>query len=307
MSPDPANRLLTHDVTERFVDSKTQFFLDVQLWPLRQHMDPHAWLKNFTAHERPFALNLLNVFLYYNEPLVDALLYGAVQRLSAPIVQTTDNLRDARNSWRDFLDSLLITYVEGEIPNPADSGFLFARKARQVLSIPEEHIMPPSRALATLLREPQTPLLFVDDFVGTGNQMVSTWSRSHPPAPTTFHSVAELSPSIFYVPLIATKTGINALTTQCPGLRVCPAHVLDDRYSLTSTRSIFWPDALKPDARSFLLEASRRAGIVDSYKYGWQGFHDLALPLAFYHCVPDATLPLFFWDQHGWQPLIRRA
>ena len=307
MSPDPANRLLTHDATERFVDSKTQFFLDVQLWPLRQDMDAHAWLKNFNSDERPFALNLLNVFLYYNEPLVDSMLYGAVQRLSAPVVHAADNIPHARDLWRNFLDSLLITYVEGEIPNPADSGFLFARKARQILAIPEEHIMPPSRALAILRQAPQTPLLFVDDFIGSGNQMVTTWSRSHSPTLTSFHSLAELSPSIFYVPLIATESGITALTTQCPGLRVCPAHVVDDQYSLTSPSSIFWPDALKPDARSFLLDASRRAGIVDSYKYGWQGFHDLALPLAFYHSVPDATLPLFFWDQHGWQPLIRRA
>ncbi len=306
MSPDPANRLLTHDVTERFVDSKTQFFMDVQLWPLRQHMDAHAWLQNFRPHERPFAINLLNVFLYYNEPLVDSLLYGAVQRLSAPVVHNADNPRHARTLWRTFLDSLIITYVEGETPNPADSGFLFARKARQILAIPEKRIVPPSRALDILLRAPQTPLLFVDDFVGSGNQMVATWRRSHTPT-TTFHSLAELSPTIFYVPIIATKIGLTALTTQCPRLRVCPAHVLDDQYSLTSPSSIFWPDTLKPDARSFLLEASRRAGIVDGYQYGWQGFHDLALPLAFYHSVPDATLPLFFWDQYDWQPLIRRA
>lgn len=306
-NPDASDRLLTHDASERFVDSKIQFLMDIQIWPLRQRMDPHAWLANFTQDERPFALNLLNVFLYYNEPLVDSLLYGAVQRLSARIAQPAHTLHHARTEWNNFLESLIITYVQGEIPNPTDSGFLFARKARQVLGIPERHIVEPSDALAILSQTPHTPVLLVDDFVGSGNQLVATWQRPHLSTSLTFHASAQREANIFYVPIIATKSGLATITTHCPGLKIFPAHVLDERYSLTSSSSIFWPDTLRPDALSFLFEASQRAGIVDGYQYGWRGFHDLALPLAFYHCVPDATLPLFFWDQRGWMPLIRRA
>jgi hypothetical protein len=39
----------------------------------------------------------------------------------------------------------------------------------------------------------------------------------------------------------------------------------------------------------------------------WQGFHKLGLALAFQHCVPDATLPLFYWEHNEWHPLIRRT
>ena len=62
----------------------------------------------------------------------------------------------------------------------------------------------------------------------------------------------------------------------------------------------------KPGAHEFLFEASRRAGIVDELGSNWAGFENLALPLAFFHCVPDATLPLYFWERNGWSPLIRR-
>ena len=85
-----------------------------------------------------------------------------------------------------------------------------------------------------------------------------------------------------------------------------PAHVLDDEYSLISERSRLWPATLEAGAHEFLFEASRRAGIVDELGSNWAGFENLALPLAFFHCVPDATLPLYFWERNGWSPLIRR-
>ena len=81
-------RLLTHDASEAFVESKIEFLTDTDLWPLRQQMDPESWLTNFGERERPFAYNLLNVFLYYNNDLVNALMIGAFQRVCAHVVRS---------------------------------------------------------------------------------------------------------------------------------------------------------------------------------------------------------------------------
>ena len=271
---------------------------------------PYAWLDNFSGHERPYALNLLNVFLYYNDQLVDALFRGVVERLAAQISAPATSPQEARSRWHRFFAALRVTYVEGEVPNATDSGKLFTRKARQLLGIHQERIFDPGPALSSWSEHPDSAILLVDDFVGSGSQMITTWQRRYPSASATadsFAAAAERGAAIFYLPLIATTYGLTAIERECTGLKVYPAHVLDDRYSLIAPNSILWPDALKPGAVPFLFEASKRAGIVDNCDHGWRGFCNLALPLAFSHSVPDATLPLFFWKQNGWIPLISRT
>ena len=159
-------------------------------------------------------------------------------------------------------------------------------------------------------------MLLVDDFVGSGNQMITTWQRPYSDRRArrgeahksrTFATMIQEGCDIVYVPIIATADGVQAIGEACPGLLVRPAHVVDEKYSLTHPESNLWPDDLKPDAASFLLRVSQRAGIVDALQDEWMGFEQLALALAFYHSVPDATLPLYYWESGGWAPLVRRV
>ena len=222
--PDPA-RLSTHDATETFVESKIQFLMDIGIWPVRERMDPYAWLENFSDHERPFALNLLNVFLYYNDQLVDALFHGVVERLAAHISAPATSPQEARSRWHGFFAALRVTYVEGEVPNATDSGKLFTRKARQVLGIHQERIFDPGPALSSWSEHPDSAILLVDDFVGSGSQMISTWQRRYPTASATadsFAAAAKRGAAIFYLPLIATTYGLTAIERECTGLKVYP-------------------------------------------------------------------------------------
>ena len=148
---------------------------------------------NFFASEKPFAYNMLNAFIYYNELMVDALLRGAVQQLSASITQSAPTLDDAKERWSSFLSALLVTYIPGEQPNPADSGNLFARKARQVLRLAEQQIMEPVQAVRLLSANPERPVLLVDDFVGSGNQTLAAWHRPHATGPGNSTSLSEAS------------------------------------------------------------------------------------------------------------------
>lgn len=274
-------------------------------------MDPSGWLDNFTDEELPYALVLLDSFLFYDQRLVEALFLSAVQAISSEIVDQATSIAHAQALWSSFLARLRVTLVEGEAPNPTDSGHLFTRMAREVLGIDEIHIVEPDVALSNVRRDPSLVLLFVDDFVGSGNQMASTWVRRYASSGSGEASFAQLAASgsgaFYYVPIVAASVGMNRLETTCPGLRVRPAHILDEAYSLTHRDCFLWPDTLKPDARSVLYEASKRAGIVGAYEYGWEGFHDLALPLGFSHGAPDATLPLFCWEMGSWVPLLRRT
>jgi len=307
MPPD-FRRLPALPASETFVFSKLEYLRDLHLWPLRSRLDPFSWIKNFTESERPYAVNILNVFLYFTDDLVDAMFRASVHSLCSGLTSHATSLAEAKAIWSRFLRSLLVTYVQSEQPSLTDSGIFFARKARQVLGIPEEQIVDPASALEKLLDEPSTPIMFVDDFVGSGNQIIATWRRQYAITAGS-HSFAQLpnDSHVIYVPVITTRSGLDAVNAECTGLRVRPTHCIDDEYSLVAPTSVLWPDRLRSTAPDVLYTASVRAGIVDNYEYGWKGFHDLGLALAFEHSVPDATLPLIFWDQNDWRPLLRRT
>lgn len=303
------------DVQEdhRRILEKCDYLVDVQLWPRRDTLDPVRWLKNFKPDEIDHATHLLDVFLYFSEPMVNALMVGAFQNLSRLVKGAQPSLITTQMRWLTFFDTLLITYVTGEKPNVTDSGFTFARKARQVLGIPEDRIVDPGTALQAALNAAR-PIVFVDDFVGSGSQMISTWQRQYPAyagVSRSFSDAAQLGRSTFYYcPLVCTSLGMRNIKMHCRELQIEPAHLIASAYSLTSARSSQWPAHLRPTATDFIRRASLRAGIPDTKGRAvndWQGFRKLGLALAFYHSVPDATIPLFYWQENGWQPLVRRT
>ena len=305
-----SSRLSAQQASEAFITSKCEFLMHIGLWPSSYTLDPRGWLGNFDESERPYALNLLNVFLYFNENLMNALLRSAVQQLTPHVTTQSSTLNEAREKWNEFHKNVLVTYIEGEDPSATDSGRVFARRARQILGIEQEQIGSPVEILSKLTEGYPGPVLLLDDFIGSGNQMVNTWRRRYcleGSAKYSFEMASDCGKDIFCVPLIATTLGVEVLSQRCSGLRVVPAHVLDGRYSLVATDSILWPEKLKPASKEFLYSASERSGILNEPGIHWEGFHSLGLGLAFSNSVPDATIPLYYWERPGWNALIRRS
>jgi hypothetical protein len=296
---------------ESDVLTKCDYFVDVQLWPLHKTLDAHGWLTNFTDAEKEHAVHLLNGFLYFCPALIDQMFVAAVQALSSRLFSPGDSFLTFQSAWQHFIDTVVVTYVTGEVPNPSDSGLSFARKARQLLGIPEGRITTPDEAVRRLMLQPG-PVLFVDDFVGSGSQFLRTWDRPVPIAGSTssFEKVSSVAgASFYYCPLLCTQHGYSNITSRCPTVVLQPAHVITERYSALSPDSYIWPLDLQPTAVDFLRTASSKAGIpANGGKVNdWRGFHMLGLAIAMGDSVPDATLPLFYWEKNGWKPLIRRT
>lgn len=293
-------------VPEDFVRTKADYFVDVHLWPRETKLNPDGWLSNFDIDERDHAVHLLNAFLYYSADLIDELFKAAFQQLSRRIVPINGPYVAGQAAWRQFRSDVIVTHVTGEEPSNTDSGYLFARKSRQVLGIDEGNIIAPHEVLQRLSDEGPRPVLFVDDFVGSGDQFITSWQRDvelEDGSTLSFERFAGVSgASFYYCPLFVGSTGRQALEQDCPSVVLSPAHFVSDRYSALSDDSIVWPDHLRASAHDFLESASHRAGIVS-----WKGYHDQALTLAFEHGVPDATLPIYYHDENGWTPLIRRT
>jgi len=303
------------EVNKQWVLKKCDYLMEVQLWPFRYVLNPERWLANFTESEMNHAVHLLNSFLYFSERFVDQMFIATFQSLSSLIIEKGEPLLSLQTAWRAFMDSVLITHVVGENPSVTDSGLLFARKSRQLLEVGESRILSPKEVLTELyFKGGSRPVVFVDDFVGSGEQFVKTWRREESLAggvTVSFERIASVRRNdFFYCTLLSTQGGHDRLLRQVPRVKICAAHVLSSKYSALSADSLIWPEPLKPTAVQFIYEASMRAGIPDTDGADvndWQGFNKQGLGLAFAHSVPDATLPIFYWEQNDWNPLARRS
>jgi hypothetical protein len=291
-----------------------RYFSQVQLWPIRGKFDPDGWMENFQSDEIPLARRLLEGFTFYSAPLVAQMFRTAFGNLSQLVITQRSNYLSAKAEWTRFVNSSLFVRVTGEIPSEADSGFIFTRLARDILRIDEHQILPPQEVLQRLLQHGQGNVIFVDDFVGSGNQFCETWNRAYTVGhiSTSFQALANSargSIRYFYVPLICTEKGRDRLATDCPQVKIVPAHFFGPKQSALSSESEIWREDMRTEGPNFVEAASLRAGIpdMDGNEGCWQGFHKLGLCLAFEHGWPDATLPLFYSTNENWKPLIKRG
>ena len=298
--PNPDLALPT-DLTRDYLIGKCEYFSSIGIWPHRTVLDPERWLDNFLDEEVEHALYLLNAFMYFAPILVDQIFSASIRTIGRLMT---------RDEWKGFLDNVLVTLVTGEEPNITDSGHLFARRARY-LGIPEERIISPEQACAQIQRGFNGAVVFVDDLVGSGNQFIETWRRSYRTQYESFKALAPFSRAKFYYcPAFCTQLGLKRINCACPEVTVSPGVFISDNYGALAPDSVVWPSRLKGTAKEFLRVASERAGIPDTggtTPDDWRGFASLGLTIAFENSVPDATLPITYWEQNGWRPLMRRT
>jgi hypothetical protein len=291
--------------------ARGDFFQKTQIWPLNQVLNYRGWIKNFsTEGEKEIAGHILNFFMFYPDAMID-------QMLRAVIGYCGEYLVSSFSDWQhdDFKKRCIYSFIPGETENPTDSGYQYARKLRNVLGIPEERIVD-YRSLYFLLENSNgdNPVIFVDDFVGSGAQCDKAWNKNKGGIKQhTLSDIASISSHKFiYAPLISNYTGYDRIKQKCHGLTLVTCHKLDQEYNLFDPSCICWNNDTKLFTRGIelILNKSKEQGIpftggkcvVDAKGFGEQG-----LALSFDNDgVPDAIPALFYWCSDKWTPLIRK-
>lgn len=295
--------MTTQEDTQAFeqrVLDKCDYFSSVQLWPTLERLDPEGWLSNFHTNERPYAVHLLNFFTFFSERLVDSLFTSTFHRLS-------NYYRKKYNASHNWLNSrkTFFTLVTGEIPSLADSGHAFIRKIRDKYKIDESLLISSDDIINRNLNN--CNIIFVDDFVGSGSQMKSCANKVVCGASIMSHMRNNKIDSI-YCNAVTTKYGLTAIQNEFPDLTIICSHLIGDEYSVFGKNSLCWSGHTQTQGIGIIKAASIRAGIPQTLGdvASWTGFHRLGLALSFHHSTPDATLPIFTYDENGWIPLIRK-
>ncbi len=296
-------------IDERQVIEACDRLVDFAAWP-RNKVDYRGWLDNFSLADRSLAVFMLSRFTFLSHQFVDHLFSTAFQTVSNTLGRSGEPFTARRTAWRQFCDEVIVVPVLGENPNPSDSGWGFARKARQLLGISEDRLMSPTASIAAMVQDPTRPVVFVDDFVGSGAQFLRTWRRLYPSVfgPRSFASLSHQGP-IHYCNVMMTEYGRSRIVTEAPSVSLATGNLIPRNHNFACMASAMWPKGLNLRGAALIRRIGAQLGFTESdgSLRDWRGFHRLGLGIAFEDSVPDANLPLFFSDANGWRPLVRRS
>lgn len=207
------------------------YFRDVQACPLSDKFNYKGWLSNFEdKYEKELASLMVDFFNYYPENMVNQMLRTSVGRAGYELSRYFSD-------WKheDFKIRCYYSFIPGEDQNTSDSGYLFTRKLKNALKIPEDRFID-YRDIHSLLESVKVPLpiVFVDDFVGSGLQCYKAWSENEGGSfNLTLEQIsARFNHKFIYAPLIINYKGYNLLKTCCNGLILSPTHVISEEYDL---------------------------------------------------------------------------
>jgi hypothetical protein len=295
---------LRTDTFQNEVIAKCDLLKKARFWPSEPKMRPRAWLNNFDESDRHIAAKLLDKFTYYNSETTEALLRSSFHSIGDGLPKGPD-----APSGSDLVSSLsnaVLTPVTGEEPNPSDSGGMFCRYARQVLKIPQEVMFSTENAIEHA--EQGRTIVFIDDFVGSGDQFLETWWRNY--NGKSFASLQNRKGFVaVYITLLATDLGVRNIYVGAPKVAVCPAHILTETSSVKGLISSGFIDEGELDI--FLRKYSAGLTPTDDYMnnpdYKAYGYKRHGLLFGFEHSIPDLSLPIFWSTGNNWEPLIERS
>ncbi len=296
-------------IDQNFVIEKARYFQNVQAWPLNSKLNYIGWLNNFTVPEEiSIASHLLNFFMYYNNFIVDKLLMNSIGK-SGYVLR-------ANSQWNHsyFRHSCYYSTIPGEVNHGADhsgSGAIFLNKLRtRQFDIPEGQILG-FTSLFRMLEETRipTPVFFVDDFVGSGDQCTNAFKYRSSDTGKTLNEIASQGKHrLIFSPTIINKVGYEKIIRECPDICLSCSHILGDEYNLFNPDCLCWTDGVQyNEGIDFIIRKSKEIGIPETGETGIRGYKNQGLAIAFEHGTPDATIPLFYWCDNGWTPLIEKA
>ena len=287
--------------TERArLEAKCDDLVACRLWPNESQLRYRAWLSNFDGdHEKSAAAKLLDRFVFIDQD------YSALAIKSAYtcyLAHETSGPVGSPTTYGPLLGHhrrMHMTIIQGEEPNPTDSSYAYARIARNRLDIEESRIVGLEEAIA--LARQQQPIVLIDDFAGTGQQIYKTLARQV--NGSSLLDVSGPSCNVCCITAAMTNSARQLLHQKAPNVSVFSGHFIK------STESSIWallPPDTNPDVYA-LLNKYAPSLAVPSYTDAEFGFNRLGLLLGINDNIPDASLPIFWAPgPNGWTPLMEK-
>ena len=299
-----------YDALERKIKIlHTSAWRDKWAWDSDQYT---KWLSNFKeGYERLNAMFLLSKFMYfYNETIRELMIRIYEDLYKRPIVygirEQNEGTREENIIETAFKEALSKTRFLS-IGNPSESSahllYFFRQEnylSRELFISPHElftHIKEGDDIHAELNTKGIDRIVLLDDFCGSGKQA------------TTFHNqfvkyIKDKDPNIVisYYALFAIEDGLKKVQ-ELSFNQAEAVFVLDESYKCFSDVSRFFIDD-DVDLKEPCKEMSERYGKKISSNP--LGYKDCQMLIGFHHNTPNNTLPIFWQEKNGWNPIFKR-
>jgi hypothetical protein len=301
---------------EELIAERIEFLKTIGLWPNGSAFNYRSWVDNFPKKEQKYAYKLLDKFIYINDELCVYFLEAALTKIGGDIINYNHDNIDVGLAWRNFIGSLQFCAIRGEIPNETDSGLTYLRIARKRLKIPESNIFNTElllKGLYTACKEGivERDVVFIDDFIGTGNQFLATWFREievETGVKIDFHRLSRLDNCkvrFFCCTIACVQAGLKNITDHTDKVKVRAAHVIGLDYNILSDNCKIFSKKERERIITVLENIATKTGMKDDMSADdWRGYEGLGLSIGVRDMIPDASLAVYRWNFEGWVPLI---
>lgn len=270
------------------------------------------WLSNFKDKEEQLnAMFLLSKFMYFDNETIRELMVRIYQDLyKRPIVYEIRNQNGGTKN-AEIIESKFKEVQEKtrflSIGNPSESSahllYFFRQEnylKRDLFISPHElftHSKDGNEIRANLMVDGIERIVLLDDFCGSGNQATSFHDQF-----VKFLKAEAPQVKISYYALFAIEDGLNSVKNLTFD-QAEAVFVLDESYKCFSDGSRFFigeDDSLKNICKEMCERYGKK---ISSYPLGYK---DCQMLLGFHHNTPNNTLPIFWQEKNGWNPMFKR-
>lgn len=306
------NRLLiVPDNASAFIDrviDDCRLLIDTGVWSGIKINDLDIWLRNFKDDaEMYFAACVLDKLIYRNQQQVAELVRFLFQRTLPDLLRfhkiselPDDNLEGYFKNKRPENCPVRFVAVMKNSDDVSSSSSVILRVFKHEFKINENFFISPKNIEDAVEKKGVRLIIFIDDIVGSGKQF------------NTFISNSRLKKAMqkaffVYTPLIAHQKGIDAIKQSHSAIKVASVERLDDRHNMFAVNcDAFSENGNTPSNAKLFYEnllQKRNIKCGEDKKFGMGG---LALTFLFYYGAPNNSLPIFWYSENGWNPLIKR-
>lgn len=262
-----------------------------------------GWLNQFCSEEeRFFSACLLDQLIYRTSKQFEAGILGLFRsNLNGAVCRGAPDhaLTQMLAGWEE--KNIRLVPVISDSDPPTKSGPLVLRRIERLLNVRRKWMLWPWKALEQIKNGDICTLIFIDDFLGSGQQFesfFSTWGFNG--VTSGIHCV--------YAPVLAHQNGINHLNGAIPDLLITSAEVLDETHG-------FFSEAVWGRLGQGVVSAEDAKNWYESFEtlHGFKptavkshGVGELGLALGLSHATPNNSLPILWATTNGWHPLLER-
>jgi hypothetical protein len=292
---------------ELFVEesfSKSRSYIETGIWEGLDKTRLNRWISQFETHENKILCSfILESITYRTDSQLKGMLYHALEKTIPQALREknydfssshlVEILRDYKKKAKH--KPISIVPVIRTIDPPTKSGPLVARLLKRHTRVNDQFLKWPWE----VDNLENTVVIFIDDFVGTGNQFIEFFKS---------RVKFDESNAYIYVPLAAHVDGIKRISDELPQVLIRPVETISDEnnffnsIALRYNLSVAQIDELH-DIYSKFLKFSGLHKLRKSMHYGFNRF---SLCYCFQHAVPNASLPLIWGHSPRFSPLLER-